>query len=93
MSVQAADRDHLLVLAGDGIGPEITAATLHVAREVDRIMALGLAFTDAAVGFAALRAPGTTLPDATLQQAKAADGVILALPRSRVGPRDAGTAR
>jgi isocitrate/isopropylmalate dehydrogenase len=77
MSQQSANALRLLVLAGDGIGPEITAATLGVLREVDRIMALGLSFTDAPVGFAALKAHGTTLPEATLRQAGTADGVIL----------------
>jgi 3-isopropylmalate dehydrogenase len=77
MGPQAADAVRLLVLAGDGIGPEITAATLEVLREADRAMGLGLALTAAPVGFAALRASGTTLPEATLQQAATADGVIL----------------
>ncbi len=32
-----ANRTHLVVMPGDGIGPEIVAATLHVLREVDRL--------------------------------------------------------
>lgn len=67
----------LVVMSGDGIGPEITAATIHVLREVDRLRALGLAFEEVPVGLAALRAHGTTLPDASLAAARAADGVIL----------------
>jgi 3-isopropylmalate dehydrogenase len=77
MNSSAAKGVQLLVLAGDGIGPEITAATLHVLHAIDRIMGLGLAFTAAPVGFSALQAHGTTLPDETLRQARAADGVIL----------------
>jgi 3-isopropylmalate dehydrogenase len=77
MNSSAAKGVQLLVLAGDGIGPEITAATLHVLHEIDRIMGLGLAFPAAPVGFSALQARGTTLPDETLRQARAADGVIL----------------
>jgi 3-isopropylmalate dehydrogenase len=64
-------------MPGDGIGPEITAATLAVFGEADRAFGLKLAFEEVPVGFAALRAHGTTLPDASFEKAKAADGVIL----------------
>lgn len=67
----------LLVLQGDGIGPEITAATLDVLRTVDRTFGLGLKFEHADIGFAALKASGTTFPDAVYERARAADGVIL----------------
>ncbi len=77
MNAIAGNQVHLLVLAGDGIGPEITAATLRVLAEADRLLELGLAFADAPVGLAALAAHGTTLPAATLQHAREADGVIL----------------
>jgi isocitrate dehydrogenase (NAD+) len=67
----------LVVMPGDGIGPEITAATLHVLAAADRAFGLNLCFEEAPVGFAALRQHGTTLPDAAFARAKAADGVIL----------------
>jgi len=67
----------LLVLEGDGIGPEITAATLAVLRATDAKFALGLAFENAAVGWAAHKASGSTFPDAVEAAAKAADGVLL----------------
>jgi 3-isopropylmalate dehydrogenase len=67
----------LLVLEGDGIGPEITAATLRVLAAVDDAVGLGLIYQKAEIGFAALRAHGTTFPDAVLQMAKDAHGVIL----------------
>jgi isocitrate/isopropylmalate dehydrogenase len=67
----------IVVMEGDGIGPEITAATMEVVRAVDALFKLGLGFTPVAIGLAALRAHGTTLPDAALEAAKAADGVIL----------------
>ena len=67
----------ILVLEGDGIGPEIAAATLAVLRAADRKFALGLSFETAAIGWAALEAHGTTFPDAVERQAKAADGVLL----------------
>jgi len=68
---------HLLVMEGDGIGPEICAATLAVLGAADRRFGLGLTFTATTIGFAALRAHGTTCPDAAIAAARAADGVIL----------------
>ena len=67
----------ILVLEGDGIGPEITAATLAVLRAADAKFGLRLAFETAAVGWAAHRADGTTFPHACWTKAKAADGVLL----------------
>jgi len=66
-----------LVLEGDGIGPEITAATLAVLRAADAKFALGLSFETAAVGWAAHKAAGTTFPDSVEAKAKSADGVLL----------------
>ena len=66
-----------LVLEGDGIGPEITAATLAVLRAADRAFTLGLTFENADIGWAAHRARGCTFPDAVAEKAKAADGVLL----------------
>ena len=67
----------LVLMEGDGIGPEITAATIGVLRAADRVLGLRLSFTPVAIGFAALRAHGTTLPEAAVDVAKGADGVIL----------------
>ena len=64
-------------MEGDGIGPEISAATLAVLRAADRRFGLQLSFTTAAVGFPALRECGTTFPQAAYEAARDADGVIL----------------
>jgi 3-isopropylmalate dehydrogenase len=64
---------HILVLEGDGIGPEITAATLTVLRALP----LDIAFEHVEIGFAALRRHGTTLPATVVEQARQADGVLL----------------
>jgi 3-isopropylmalate dehydrogenase len=77
MSASSSAQVRLVVMAGDGIGPEITAATLDVVRAADRIYKLGLSLTPVIIGIAALDAQGTTLPDAAVQAARAADGVIL----------------
>jgi isocitrate/isopropylmalate dehydrogenase len=67
----------LCVMPGDGIGPEITAATLGVLREADRLLRLGLEFHEVTVGHEALKRGGTTFPETAFEAAKAADGVIL----------------
>jgi isocitrate/isopropylmalate dehydrogenase len=71
------DALRLLVLEGDGIGPEITAATLAVLRAADAKFGLGLAYETAAVGWAAHRSTGSTFPDSVEPLAKAAKGVLL----------------
>lgn len=67
----------LLVLPGDGIGPEIVAATLDVLREADRICGLDITFETAAIGFDSLKTAGATITDEVVARAKRADGVIL----------------
>jgi 3-isopropylmalate dehydrogenase len=67
----------ILVLEGDGIGPEIVNATMAVLRAADAKFALGLAFEAAAIGWAAHREQGTTFPLSAFEKAKAADGVLL----------------
>jgi len=67
----------ILVLEGDGIGPEITGATLTVLRAADRKFVLGLSFETATIGWASHKVAGTTFPDAVEQKAKEADGVLL----------------
>ena len=67
----------ILALAGDGIGPEITAVTLRVLERLDRRFDLGVRVETHDVGLAALKASGTTLPDAVVEACRAADGFIL----------------
>jgi isocitrate/isopropylmalate dehydrogenase len=67
----------LLVLPGDGIGPEITAATLAVLDAASRKFRLGLEYEHADIGFASLKTQGTTCPDAVLARAREVDGVLL----------------
>ena len=67
----------LLVLPGDGIGPEITAATLAVLDAADRRFRLGLSYEKRDIGLASLKTERTTLPDGILARAREVDGVIL----------------
>ncbi|WP_049570973.1 isocitrate/isopropylmalate dehydrogenase family protein [Streptomyces sp. SBT349] len=67
----------ILVLPGDGIGPEITGATLDVLSAVDRVLGLGLTHEVRDIGLASLASRGTTLPDDVLSAVPEADGVLL----------------
>ena len=67
----------ILVLAGDGIGPEITAATVRVVEAMNHRFNLGLELEHADSGLTSLEKHGTTLTEAVQAQARAADGVIL----------------
>src|SRR3546814_17236282 len=66
-----------VTMAGDGIGEEITEATLKVLRAADARFGLGLTFEAAEIGLKALAKHGTTLPDGVLERARASDGIIL----------------
>ena len=81
----------ILVLPGDGIGPEITEATLDVLAAAERRFALGLELVHDEIGFAAWEKTGSTCPDAVLESARGCDGVILG-PISHLDypPRDQG---
>src|SRR5581483_9315914 len=68
---------NLLVLAGDGIGPEITAATLAVLRAASERFALGLRIEEASVGHAGLRERGSTIHADIVEKARKADGIVL----------------
>src|SRR5438552_5959118 len=67
----------LLVLAGDGIGPEITVATLIVLRAAVRRFRLDLAIEEDIVGHESLKSYGATVRPELLDKARAADGLIL----------------
>lgn len=91
---------HLLALPGDGIGPEITAATLRVLAAVDARFGLGLQIETADIGLKSLAEQGTTLPDAVMARIPQVDGVILGPvshydypPRDRGGINPSGALR
>ena len=67
----------ILVLRGDGIGPEITAATLAVLDRANTLFKLGLQWQHEEIGLPALKKEGTTLPARVLEAARSAEGVIL----------------
>jgi 3-isopropylmalate dehydrogenase len=67
----------ILVLPGDGIGTEVTAAGMAVLQEVARQGRFELIVTTAAIGGAALRAGLPPLPPETLSAARESDAILL----------------
>lgn len=68
----------ILVIAGDGIGPEIMAEALKVLAVVDQRFNLDLDYDEALLGGAAIDATGVPMPDETLAKAKASDAILFA---------------
>lgn len=66
----------ILILPGDGIGPEIVAEAVKV-LEVVKAEGLDLELEQGLVGGAAVDATGTPLPSETLEQAGVADALLL----------------
>ena len=67
----------LAVLPGDGIGPEITAATVEVLEAVDRRFELRLNCETHLVGLEALKRSGSTGPEGLFDACRRADGILL----------------
>ncbi|MCH8098160.1 MAG: isocitrate/isopropylmalate dehydrogenase family protein [Proteobacteria bacterium] len=67
----------ILVLPGDGIGPEIVGATVAALDALERRYALGLALHHDAIGLGCIEKDGATLTDAVLDRARESDGTIL----------------
>ncbi|MCG5527758.1 3-isopropylmalate dehydrogenase [Halorhodospira sp. 9621] len=67
----------ILLLPGDGIGPEITAEARRVLEALNERHGLGCEMETAPIGGAGYDAAGQPLPDETLRLARAADAVLL----------------
>jgi len=68
---------NIAILAGDGIGPEITAQAVKVLRAVSEIHNLSFEFIEAAIGGEALRKFDTPLPKETIDVCLASAAVLL----------------
>ena len=68
---------NVLLLPGDGIGPEIVAEAEKVLHKVNDQFGLGLSFESALVGGAAIDETDTPLPEETLEKARKADAILL----------------
>jgi 3-isopropylmalate dehydrogenase len=82
----------ILVLEGDGIGPEIIAAAVEVVKAADHRFNLGLELETADSGLTSLEKNGSTVPDETWQKIIAAVGVILGPAHTAIypAPEDGG---
>ncbi len=67
----------IVVLPGDGIGPEITSVAQKLLGAVAQKFGHGFSFEEKLIGGAAIDANGTALPDDTLSACKSADAVLL----------------
>jgi 3-isopropylmalate dehydrogenase len=67
----------ILVLKGDGIGPEVLGEALQALKVIARGSALDLEFKEALAGGASLDAHGTPLRDDVLKAAQDSDAVLL----------------
>ncbi|MGH8077200.1 MAG: isocitrate/isopropylmalate family dehydrogenase, partial [Lysobacter sp.] len=67
----------IVVLPGDGIGPEVTHAGVRVLREVAKRYGHSFSIHDHLIGGAAIDATGEPLPEATLAACREADAVLL----------------
>src|SRR5688572_645569 len=85
------NRMRILVLPGDGIGPEITEATLAVLDRANAKYRLGLEWQTEQIGLGPLEKEGTTLPDRVMDAARKAPGIILGpVDHLQYPPRDKG---
>lgn len=81
----------VVLLPGDGIGPEITAVTRQLLDVVADHHGFQLDFDDQLIGGAAIDATGEPLPDKTLDACRSADAVLMAAigsPRFDTLPRE-----
>lgn len=67
----------ILVLPGDGIGPEIMAEAVKVLELANDRFQLGFELAEDVIGGAAIDKHGVPLADQTLQRARQADAVLL----------------
>jgi len=73
----SAMRMKILVLPGDGIGPEVAAQAVRVLRVIGRRFGHVIDCAEAPIGGAAIRLTGSPLPEGTKRLAQDADATLL----------------
>jgi 3-isopropylmalate dehydrogenase len=68
---------HIVLLPGDGIGPEVLTQAVKALRAVEKRFGCGFSTSEALMGGAAIDATGVPLPAATVAACKKADAVLL----------------
>ncbi|PST81866.1 3-isopropylmalate dehydrogenase [Pedobacter yulinensis] len=69
-------KKHILVIPGDGIGPEVTAWGKAVLEQVGKTFGHEFTFDEALMGHVAIEATGDPLPDETLEKARKSDAIL-----------------
>ncbi|MCA3749449.1 MAG: 3-isopropylmalate dehydrogenase [Rubrobacter sp.] len=72
-----SDTFHILLLPGDGIGPEVLAAARRVAGAAADRFGVRLEYEERRIGAAAIREEGEPVSEETLRRAAGADAVLL----------------
>jgi 3-isopropylmalate dehydrogenase len=67
----------ILIVAGDGIGPEVTGEAVRVLETVAELGGYDFTFRQELIGGVAIKAHGSPLPDSTLKAALDSDAVLL----------------
>lgn len=70
-------KKNIAILAGDGIGQEVTSCSEEILQKVAEIYGCEFQFEQALLGHSAIKATGNPLPEATLNTCKKADAVLL----------------
>jgi len=68
---------NIVLLPGDGIGPEIVAEAVKVLKAVDKTFHLQFKFESELIGGAAIDEHGVPLANSTLEKCRAADAVLM----------------
>ena len=67
---------HILIIAGDGIGPEVTQVGKLILDKVAHNFSHTFTYSEALIGHAAIDATGNPLPEETITKANAADAIL-----------------
>ena len=67
----------VLVLPGDGVGPELVKNTIRIVEALQNRLNWDLSFDYDDIGFTSLKKHGTTLRDEVIANAKSYEGIIL----------------
>ncbi|MBB5638609.1 3-isopropylmalate dehydrogenase [Pedobacter cryoconitis] len=69
-------KKNILVIPGDGIGPEVTHWGKAVLEQIATVFDHEFIFDEALMGHAAIEATGNPLPDETLEKARKSDAIL-----------------
>ena len=72
----ASGAQKIMVLGGDGIGPEVTAEAVRVLRAVERRFGLTLEIREALAGQAAVDVEGVAITEETMELCRASDAIL-----------------